>query len=72
MAEDRLDIRCPTPDCRGSLGAAIGGQYLPAPHLVAGREWFVGKDGLVRVRCRYCDRWYVVRCEPGHVRLTAA
>ncbi len=71
MAESRTEVRCQTTDCRGSLGAAIGGRFLPAGHIYATRDLWVDDDGRVLVRCRLCNHWYHVQTGRGRVRLTA-
>ena len=71
MPESRTEMRCATVDCRGSLGAAIGGRYLPAGHLYPGRDWWVDDHGQTLVRCRLCNTWYRVACRKGRVGLIA-
>jgi hypothetical protein len=56
----RSQIRCQTPGCAGVLGAWAAGAYLPAGHLLGGRDWYVASDGCLLVRCSLCNAWYAL------------
>lgn len=68
MPEARTQVNCHTAGCRGWLGALLAaGDFIPAPHLVAGRDLYVTGAGAVMIRCSFCNRW--VRVMRGERRL---
>ncbi len=71
MAESRSQIQCQTPECRGWLGADVAGDFIPAGHLVGGRDWWMDAEGGVNIRCRRCNRWYRAAPRGGRVQVDA-
>lgn len=65
---DRSQIGCPTDGCGGVLGAWANGDFIPAGHLLGGRDWWVGTDGT-HVRCSRCNGWRVVANDGGRLTL---
>lgn len=58
---DRAHVRCQTPGCAGVLGALAAGCFIPAGHVIGGRDLYAERDGEMRVRCTWCGVWYRVR-----------
>jgi len=64
----RSQIACQTENCSGVLGSWAGGSFIPAGHLIGGRDWWVDPDGT-HVRCSRCNHWSVLVNEDGRLRL---
>jgi hypothetical protein len=64
-------VRCQTPGCAGVLGAWAAGAYLPAGHLLGGRDWYGTPAGAILVRCSRCNTWYGLERAAGRWRLVS-
>jgi len=65
---DRSQIGCLTDGCRGVLGAWANGAYIPAGHLIGGRDWYLSRDGAY-IRCTFCGTWHGITNDDGRLRL---
>jgi hypothetical protein len=65
---DRSQIACQTDGCSGVLGSWANGAFIPAGHLLGGRDWWVDPDGT-HVRCSRCNTWRTIRNDRGRLTL---
>lgn len=64
----RSQIACQTDGCSGVLGAWAAGTFIPAGHLIGGRDWWVDTAGT-HIRCSRCDAWRLIANEGGRLTL---
>lgn len=58
MADHHFQVNCRSERCTGVLGAFLAIGFIPAGHLVAGRDLWVDRAGTLYVRCTRCTRWH--------------